>query len=362
MKKCSCCGEKNPEDFRVCKNCGKLLDNYEQGIGIKVGIKTIIVVFVIILFIFIWLGMRIYDKIAYTETGLPDKKYNMDVVNFKIPAKWIPIGKVFYNPKSIPNLLTFFVAAVNPQEDVDFQFFSTQFETSDNLVFSDNENDCKINELNYFSAIVKKISPSAENIKIIKIEKPSKKEIKQAKEDENFFISLYTNINPGTTKGQSWIEDIRTIPVHYIFSYEDKGEQYYQLLEGRFVSFVQYFSKSVTSKSDLRAKIRYTKCENIFSYRAPVKYFDKNMRKYETFKSSLKKNPEWMEYSYSERRQLLASSNFLTTESLAGGDKFDTEAFKNMVYTIEYLDKASVQRIKDMYKIDFKTFFINLLE
>ncbi len=358
-KRCHYCNQDNPNDFVVCQKCGKLLDSHSE--GIKIGSKTIIVVIFILFSIFGYLGIRIYDKICYRTVGLPDKKYNLDVVTFKIPQKWIPIGKVFYNPNSIPNLLTFFVATANPKEDVECQYFSTQYETDDGSEFQKTKEYSEVNSEEYFKKIVKKISPNAKNIKFVQEIEPNKKEDSLSKQDNTFFTSLYEDINPGTTKGKSWLVNVCFKPVHYVFTYEENGIEYKQLLEGRFVSFVQCFSKSIEHPEPIFA-IKFIKCEDIFSYKVPEKNYDKNFRYYKVFKNSLKVNQQWIEYSYSERRQLLEKFNYITTESLVGGDKFDKEKFKNMVYAIEYLDKASVESIEKQYKKDFKSFLTKMLE
>ena len=40
----------------------------------------------------------------------------------------------------------------------------------------------------------------------------------------------------------------------------------------------------------------------------------------------------------------------MTTETHTAGEKFDIESFKNLIYTIEYLDKESRERIEELYK------------
>lgn len=359
MKKCSKCGTQNPSDYKVCQNCGKLL---QQTDGIKIGVKTVLTVILGIVLMLTWLGFRIYDRTAYQVIGLPDKKYNLDVVNFKVPYKWIPVGKVFYNPNSIPNLLTFFVAVINPKEDVECQFFSTQYETSNKSIEKKGGSFPKTDSVDYFYSIIKQHSTKAENIELIEIIEPSKDEIQQANKDKSFFVSMYENINPGTTKGQTWLDSMEVVPVHYLFSYQEDGKTYYHLLEGRFVFFIQCFSRVLHTRDDIHTAISYTKCENIFSYKAPIEYFKKNQRKYHTFKKSLKINPEWIEYSYGERRNLLSKMGYLTTESLVGGDKFRINEFKNMVYNIEYLDNTSVQEIQRKYANDFRAFLKKILE
>lgn len=341
MKKCSNCKEENPDDFKVCKKCGKILLKNNFIKLKKVGINIILLIVTVF-----FAGIKIYDRIIYTSGKIIDNRSNIEVVQYKAPAKWLSFGKVFYNKSSIPNLLTFFVTTVNPKEDVDIQFFSTQYETSGNLVNSDKEYKDKDSPEKYMANIVKKLAPSAEYVKLEKKIKPSQYELNYAKKEQNFFKVLYENINPGTTKGLSWLENFSVIPVHYIFSYYDKGEKYYQLIECRFVSFSQCFMNE--SAARLTAVIKYTKCEDFFSYRAPEKYFAKNKGKYNTFKKNLNVNPAWIDYSYAERRKLLASANYLTTETLLAGGNFDTESFKNLVYIIEYLDKESIETIRNM--------------
>ena len=94
MKVCLSCNCKNPDDFIVCKNCGKLLSQKDF---MTVGYKTVFSVLLVIALILVFIGAKVYDKLAYKVVGLPDKKYKLDVVDFKYPAKWIPLGKVFYN-------------------------------------------------------------------------------------------------------------------------------------------------------------------------------------------------------------------------------------------------------------------------
>lgn len=341
MKKCSHCKEENPNDFKVCKNCGKTLTN---SFFTELNKEKITVI--LILFVLSFWGIKIYDKYVYKSVKLIDNQSNIEVVKYKAPKKWVSFGRVFYNPSSIPNLMTFFVTTVNPKENADIQFFSTQYETSGNLLYSKEDYKTRDTAEKYLINIVKKLSPSAEYVKLEKKIKPSIYEIERAKEKQNFFKTLYANINPGTTKGLSWLENLSVVPVHYIFSYYDKGEKYYQLIEGRFVSFSQCFLNEPEAK--LIAVIKYTKCEDFFSYRAPEKYFAKNKGKYNTFKKNFNVNPEWVEYSYAERRKLLSSVNYLTTETLVAGGNFNTENFKNLIYIIEYLDKASIDTIRNM--------------
>lgn len=341
MKKCSNCKEENPDDFKVCKNCGKILTN-NSFTKLK---KTKITVF-ILLFVFCFWGVKLYDKFAYKPAKLVDNITNIEVAQYKIPSKWVSFGKVFYNPSSIPNLLTFYVSAVDPKKDIDMHFFSTQYETSGNIVNSEEEYKDKDNPEKYLTNIVKQLVPSAEFIKLEKKIKPSQNEINKAKKEQDFLKVLYENINPGTTKGLSWLENLSVVPVHYIFSYYEHGKKYYQILDGRFVSFSQCFMNE--SAAQLTAVVRYTKCEDFFSYRASEKYFFKNKRKYNAFKRNFNINPKWIDYSYAERRKILASADYLTTETLLAGGNFDTEAFKNLVYIIEYLDKESVETIRNM--------------
>lgn len=341
MKKCSHCKEENPNDFKVCKNCGKILKN-----NFFTELKKEKIIIFLILIMFSFGSVKLYDKLTYKPAKLVDNIPNIEVVQYKVPAKWLSFGKVFYNPSSIPNLLTFQVSAVDPKNNIDMHFFSTQYETSGNILYSKEDYKTKDTPEKYLINIVKKLSPSAEYIKLEKKIKPSIYEIKNTKEKQDFFKILYANINPGTTKGLSWLENLSVVPVHYIFSYYEQGEKYYQLLEGRFVSFSQCFLNEPDAK--LIAVIKYTKCENFFSYRASEKYFAKNKGKYNTFKKNFNINPLWIDYSYAERRKLLSSLNYLTTETLVAGGNFDMEAFKNSVYIIEYLDKASIDTIRNM--------------
>ena len=340
-KRCIYCEVKNPDDFCVCKNCGKILNQD----GIKVGKSVIFFVFLFVFLILFYIGAKIYDKMQYKEVSLPDKKYNMNVVQFKMPKKWVPVGRVFYNPKSIPNLLTFFVAAVNPKEVVEFQFFSTQFETDDGKEFQSTGKYKPVSPEGYFAKIIKKLSPNATNIKLEKVIVASKKELDKAKLDGKNFNKIYEDINPGTTKGRSWIDNYVNIPIKYIYSYEEKGKKYKHLLEGRFVSFVQCFSNKLEKTAKTHTAIKFIKCEDVFSYKAESTLFEKNKSKYKVFNKNVKINPQWIEYANSERRQILSDVEYITTESIVGGDKFKLNEFKNTIYVIEYLDYFSVSEI-----------------
>lgn len=349
MKNCDNCKSENEDNLNACKQCGSPLKSNVD--GIKVGAKTIGFLLVILLVIAFVLGQKIYDKVSYEKISLPDKQYNMDVVSFKIPKKWIPIGRVFYNPNSIPNLLTFFVAGVNPKDVVEFQFFSTQYETDDGKEFQNTGEYKAVDPQKYFTGIVKRLSPTATNIVLEKVIPPSKGELKKAKHDADFFNYIYNDINPGTTRGRSWLDNLTVLPVKYVFSYEEKGKNYKHLLTGRFVSFVQCFSISLNQDANIHTAIKFIKCEDVFSYKAEESMFKKNEGKFEVFRKNLVINPEWIEYSNSERRQkLLEKTSYITTDSLVGGDKFNRDEFKNMIYYIEYLDKASMNTIKDDYK------------
>ena len=84
------------------------------------------------------------------------------------------------------------------------------------------------------------------------------------------------------------------------------------------------------------------------------------MRKYNTFKREMKINPQWIAKSYDERRSYISQADYITTQTLSGGNKFSQEELKNMVYAIEFLDEKSKSVIKSRYKTTWKTYLEKL--
>ncbi|MCR5261741.1 MAG: hypothetical protein K6C94_07880 [Candidatus Gastranaerophilales bacterium] len=350
-KICTDCKTENPNDFIVCKNCGKILPKSRE---IRTGKKTNFVILTVIFLILVFIGVKVYDKKAYQVINFPDKYTNLDVLTFKLPAKWIPIGKVTYNPHSIPNMYTYFIAAINPKNNVNMQFFSTQFETDDGREFKQNGSVSKIKSEDYFRYIVKKMSPKAKNIKFIKSYPIEKKELKKAAIDKFLVEVIYKDLNPKTTKGRCWLDSFEVTPVRYLFSFEENGKTIYQLIEGRFVYFVHCYSKEMIEGGEIMSAIKFIKCENVFSYQAEEKLFKKNLNKYHVFKNNIKHNKIWEQYTGQQRRKKLAEVSFMTTNSLVGGDRFDREKFKNTIYYIEYLDDFTIKSLNKTYKKHFK--------
>ncbi len=345
MKKCSQCGEFNSDDFIICAKCGKLLN--KRLIKSENHIKFF--VFTVIIVTFIFIGTKIYDKLAYKTLIIRDYEFTRDIVaSYKIPSNWYYSENIIYNPKSIPNLLRYYVIVKDKRNSNEFLFFSTQYESSGNIVLEREEE--VINPEEYFINIIKNIYPNAKNIKLVSKRRARTKEKKEMKESQELFEIIYNETNPPTPKCKSGIEYEVAEPIHYLFSYEDNGQRYYQQFDGRIISFTQNFSKEITRQRNMNIKIRYIKCEDIFSYRAKVKEYRKNLRKYNVFKASYKKNDNWEEYNIKVRQQILALTNYMTTETHTAGEKFDIESFKNLIYTIEYLDKESRERIEELYK------------
>jgi len=349
-KICSNCKTENPDDYKACKECGKLLP---KSVGIKTGKKTNFVIFTVIILILAFLCIKVYDKKAYQVVNFPDKYTNLDVLTFKLPAKWIPLGKVTYNPHSIPNMYTYFIAAVNPKNNVNMQFFSTQFETDDGREFKEYGEITPVKSEDYFKYIVKRLSPKAKNIKLAEKLPVPKKELKDAAFDQFLFDVIYRDLNPKTTKGRCWLKTFEIVPVRYLYTFEENGKTMYQLIEGRFVYMVHCFSKEMLESGETMAAIKFIKCENIFSYQAEQKDFEKNMNKYLVFKKNIRHNKIWEQYTGMQRRNKLAEISFMTTNSLVGGDKFNKEKFKNTIYYIEYLDDYAFTSLKKTYKKRF---------
>lgn len=359
MKKCPFCEAENSDDLEVCEKCGKSLNEIPKG-EIKVGWKTIAVILTILVAIVVFVSLKVFDKFFNNPISMPDPKYNLDVVSYKIPAKWLYSDNIFYNENSLPNLLTFYIAAINPEKNSEFRYFSTQFETVDIDVENDKDFWTPVSPDDFFTNVVKKMSPNAENICIVDIIKPTKKELKDAKEQSAFYSMLYDEINPGTEKGRTWLFNYKITPVHYIFSYKEGGVEYYQMIDAQYTSFLQCFSRYLDANAKVKSVTRFTKCDSMFSYKAPVSVFEKNLGKYKSFKKSLVVNPKWLEQSYAERRKYLSSANYITTETLLGGSKFDQEDLKNLVYSIEYMDKETRATLLSTYKVTWKTYLAKL--
>lgn len=354
MKKCSFCETENTDDALTCESCGK---SFQEEVGIKIGNKTVAAIVLVLLAIVVFISVKTYDKLNYNKISLPDNKYNISVADYKIPAKWLYADNIFYNQNSIPNLLTFYIVTVNPDKNAEFRCFSTQFETED-LDVSDNKAvNAPFDYDAFVTDVVKKMSPNAENISLIKINPPSKDEMKKAKEDAEFYSSLYYEINPGTQKGSTWLNNYAVQPVHYLFSYKENGHEYYQMIDAKISSFVQCFSRD---EKNIKSATKFVKCESMFSYKTLAENFDKNLRKYNTFKREMKINPQWIAKSYDERRSYISQADYITTQTLSGGNKFSQEELKNMVYAIEFLDEKSKSVIKSRYKTTWKTYLEKL--
>lgn len=327
-------------------------------VGIKIGKKTVIFTIVLILLVLTCVGVRIFNKLYYKTVSLPDKKYYKDVVQFSYPQKWIPLGKVIYNPQSIPNLLTYFVATVNPKEIVECQFFSTQTETDNGSDFYCNKNLTTPNPETYFSAAIMKMSPTAKDMKLVKSFKPTYLELRRAKLDMDMLNSVYQDSNPGNDKGRTTLENLTFLPVHYLYEYVEDGKTILHLMEGRYVFYNQSYSNSLDSDSPYSVAIKFIKCENVFSYKAEKSIYKKNFGIYKHFKKTLKINKEWEKLALAERRQILDKLPTVTTATLDGGEKFNTEAFKNTMYNIEYPDEQTETMSSFYYGKDLKSFLL----
>lgn len=326
--------------------------------GIKASKKLICAVIITIIVLLSILGIKIFNKMFYKSTGLPDKKYYKNVVEFYYPHSWIPLGKVFYNPKSIPNLLTYFVATVDPKNIVECQFFSTQTETDNGEEYYFTKKVPKIIPEEYISVAIAKMSPTAKDVRLIKSYKPTYLELKKAKRDKRVFSSVYSDSNPGNTKGSSGLENLTYLPFHYLYEYVEDGKNILHLMEGRLVFFNQYYAKAYNSDKQYVTSVKFVKCEDVFSYKAEKSLFNKNYAVYKFFKKNLKKNKEWEELALAERQQILANLPSETTATLDGGEKFDMEAFKNTVYNIEYPDKITQTMFDYNYGKDLKSFLL----
>lgn len=329
-----------------------------EDIGIKIGKNTVVSVILLILIVLFCLGVRIFNRLFYKSVALPDKKYYKDVVQFSYPKNWIPLGKVFYNPKSIPNLLTYFVATVNPNEIVECQFFSPQMETDNGSDYYLNKKLTKPNPETYFAAAIMKMSPTAKDVRLVKSFKPTYLELRRAKLDKVMLNTVYQDSNPGNDKGRSCLENLTFLPVHYLYEYKENGKTILHLIEGRFVFFNQCFAQSLDFDVPYLVAIKFVKCEDIFSYKAEKSIYGKNLIIYNYFKKHLKKNKEWERLAVAERQEILAKLPTVTTATLDGGEKFNDEAFKNTVYNIEYPEESTDTMSSYYYGKDLKSFLV----
>ena len=344
------------ENIEQTENTNAKTDEF--GVGIKIGKKTVTAVILLILAVVIVLGVKIFNKSFYKTVALPDKKYYKDVVQFSYPRKWIPLGKVFYNPQSIPNLLTFFVATVNPKEIVECQFFSTQMETDNGNEYYSTKKRAKVNPEQYFATAVMKMSPTAKDLRLVKSYKPTYLELRRAKLDRNLLRDVYADSNPTNDKGMATLDGLTYLPVHYLYEYVEDGKTILHLIEGRFVFFNQVYSKSMDNQVPALVSIKYVQCENVFSYKAEKSVYWKNFGIYKNFKNNLKINEEWEKLALKERQDILVNLPQVTTVTLDGGGKFNNEAFKNTIYNLLYPDEESMTMARYYYGKDLKSFLL----
>lgn len=330
---------------------------------IRIIIIRIIVLIICFLILYpVWL--KIDEKMNYSQETLYDNDdTNTVVMNFFRNNKWKQYGKVTLNPKSVPNYKTFFVAIVNPKERAEIQYFSTQFETDikETEVYKLNENipeklnntqqsTNKISE-EYMLSVLKKMNPKAENIKIVKnFTKNSKNLPSKYKYQKKFLEQAYMNMNPATIKSKSSINDVIAEPVSILFSYYEDGYHYYQRFDCDFLSFLQVFDETMKTKK-IKQEIQYTKCADVYSYKALAKYYKKNLRVYNVFRKNTNVNSEWIEVANEKRREILHSKNYSTTQTIMAGDKFKPEYLKNLIFTIEYMDPNNKKYLADDLKI-----------
>lgn len=327
-------------------------------IGIKADKKLIYAVIAVIIILLCILGIKIFNKMFYKSVSLPDKKYYKNVVQFYYPRSWVPLGKVFYNPKSIPNLLTYFVATVDTKNIVECQFFSTQTETDNGDEYYLTQKNPDINPEVYIATAIIKMSPTAKDVKLIKSYKPTYLELRKAKRDKRVFSSVYSDSNPGNEKGSSGLQNLTYLPFHYLFEYVEDGKSIRHLMEGRIIYFNQYYAKAFAKDNGYLVSVKYVKCEDVFSYKAEKSRYNRNYFIYKYFKDNLKKNQEWEELALAERQQILANLPTVTTATLDGGDKFDMDAFKNTIYNIEYPDVTTKTMFDYNYGKDLKSFLL----
>lgn len=308
--------------------------------------------------------LLIDEKISYDKETLYDPIFNMKVVEFPVKDGWRPYGKVTVNENSIPNFETFFIAAVYPEEQTEIKLFSTQYETDIQKTeeFGINEEiseepDLPYEELSnsvkdYIFSVIKKMNPKAENIQIIKkftnnTHKNQKKYLKKIQ----FLKTAYSDINPTTPKSKSKLKDVIIEPVSLLFSFNENGYRYYLRIDCDFTSFVQVFEEKMMSKK-IRQKIRYVKCENVYTYQVLEKYYKKNMRHYEVFKKNAKPDVKWAVTLNEAKRNKIHNDSYSTTQTIMSGDKFNPELLKNLIYTIEYMSDTDKKYLAEDLSID----------
>jgi len=315
--------------------------------------KLIIAILVIICIPFLWkLFLIIDEKKNYTIETLYDSENGLKVFEYPRKNDWLHFDKVVYNKKSVPNYATYIAAITNFKEQSLIEFFSTQFETEvkETQIFAkdyvesaenEEENDKDIiNSVEYMTSVLKKMNPNAENIQIVENYAAKTKNInKKYSKQKNFLTTVYKNMNPDTDKSSSSLDNTKSEPVSILFSFYEKGYHYYERFDCDFMTFKQIINESMKTKK-IKQEIIYVKCADIFTYKAPAKYYKKNLRKYEIFKKYTKQNQEWIDAINQERRVLINSINYSTTQTIMAGDKFQPNSFKNMIYTIEYMNDA----------------------
>ena len=316
--------------------------------------KLIITLLIIICIPLLWkLILVIDEKKNYTIETLYDTENGLKVLEFPRKNDWLYFNKVVYNTKSVPNYATYIAAITNLKEQSLIEFFSTQFETDvkETQIFAkdyveptedeqedeqENNKDI-INSVEYMTSVLKKMNPNAENIQIAKNSAANKKNAnKKYAKQKKFLTTVYSSMNPDTDKSSSSLENIKSEPVSILFSFYEKGYHYYQRFDCDFMTFKQIIKESMKTKK-IKQEIIYVKCADMYTYKAPAKYYKKNLRKYEIFKKYTKQNKEWINAINQERRELINSKNYSTTQTIMAGDKFQPASFKNLIYTIEYM-------------------------
>lgn len=338
-------------NFNISKNLNReFLKINKTGIVNNLLTISVKILFAVIIALLLYKAYFIAEeKRCYDKETLNDPLFNIKVIDFPVKDGWRSYGKVIVNEQSIPNFETFFIAAVYPDEQAEIKLFSTQFETAVQKLeeFPVNEeipseiNSVSVNNnqaADYMFSVLKKMNPKAENIKLIKnYTKPSQKNSRKYLNKKQFLISAYSDINPATQKSKSELKNVIAEPVSLLFSFYENGYRYYQRIDCDYTGFVQVFEETMSSKK-IRQKIKYTKCENVYSYRVLAKYYGKNLRTYEVFKKYAIPDKTWLETVNEARRKIIHASGYSTTQTIMSGDKFNPELLKNLIYTIEYMD------------------------